>query len=832
MPTKTHIFGIRHHGPGCARSLRAALQTLKPDCLLIEGPPDVNDAVLSVAADAGLKPPVALLVYAAEEKPAPGRPANTRAAFYPFAAFSPEWQALQYALGRKIPTRFMDLPLWHRFALEQAEAEKFAAELKAKLEARGGKDAPPDAADAPEADDHAAPQAAPPDDSGKAGVTEEQEPYLDPLSHLAKAAGYPDAELWWDRMIESRAAGEALDHADLFAAILEAMTALRDTLPPRPDRLGSGYERQREAWMRQTIRAAMKEGFENIAVVCGAWHAPALAPDRMPPEKEDAATLAKLPKIKTAAAWVPWTYGRLTSSSGYGAGVTSPGWYHHLFDGDAKVKKGKKPKDAPPAPVRPPHASALAITWMTKVARLLRKEDLDASSAHIIEAVRLAESLAALRDRPAPSLAELTEATRTILLFGDAAPLALIHDKLIVSERLGEVPPGVGEAAIAPLQLDLQRQQKRLRLSPEAETKSLELDLRKPNDLERSELLHRLNLLGIPWGETGGGGGRSKGTFKEIWQLKWEPEFAVRLIEVSALGNTIYDAASAHARRTAADAKDLPPVTGLLDSALQANLPELVAFLLKRVDALAAVAADVLHMMEAVPPLANVVRYGNVRKTDTALVGRVVSALLARIMAGLPVACGSLNDDAAAAMEAAISKAHAAVQLLYPPGPSGDAPADSPLADWLRTLDRLADAATLHGLVAGRVTRLLLDAGHCPSADAARRMSLALSQGNNPAQGAAWIEGFLKGSGLILLHDRGLWDVLDAWVTGLAEDPFTAVLPLLRRSFSQFPAPERAQMGQKLRRKTGGGPARHAPAGDLNDTRAAKVLPVLQLILG
>ena len=46
---------------------------------------------------------------------------------------------------------------------------------------------------------------------------------------------------------------------------------------------------------------------------------------------------------------------------------------------------------------------------MTKVARLLRDEDHGVSSAHVIEAVRLAESLAAMRGRP---LAGLTETAR------------------------------------------------------------------------------------------------------------------------------------------------------------------------------------------------------------------------------------------------------------------------------------------------------------------------------------------------------------------------------------------------------------------------------------
>src|SRR5688500_20003275 len=92
MPEPTiHLFGIRHHGPGSARSVRRSLESLKPDCILVEGPPDAAE-VLPLLAHKGMKPPVALLVYAADE---PGR-----AVYYPFAIFSPEWQAIDYALRR------------------------------------------------------------------------------------------------------------------------------------------------------------------------------------------------------------------------------------------------------------------------------------------------------------------------------------------------------------------------------------------------------------------------------------------------------------------------------------------------------------------------------------------------------------------------------------------------------------------------------------------------------------------------------------------------------------------------------------------------------------
>src|SRR6476469_7676014 len=100
-----HIFGIRHHGPGSARSVRQVLKELRPDCVLVEGPPDADD-LLPLLIHKEMKPPVALLVYAAD------RPSE--AVYYPFAAFSPEWQAIHHALKAGVPVRFMDLPQAHQ----------------------------------------------------------------------------------------------------------------------------------------------------------------------------------------------------------------------------------------------------------------------------------------------------------------------------------------------------------------------------------------------------------------------------------------------------------------------------------------------------------------------------------------------------------------------------------------------------------------------------------------------------------------------------------------------------------------------------------------------
>jgi len=235
------------------------------------------------------------------------------------------------------------------------------------------------------------------------------------------------------------------------------------------------------------------------------------------------------------------------------------------------------------------------------------------------------------------------------------------------------------------------------------------------------------------------------------------------------------------------------------------------------------VASDVGHLMGALPPLANILRYGNVRKTDAEMVAGVVNGLVTRICIGLPGACGSLNDEAAEEMFGKLLSTHAGIGLLQNPEHT---------ADWNTVLRQLADLPNLHGLLAGRACRLLYDTQQFETAEAARRLSLALSAANAPAQAAAWVDGFLRNSGLLLLHDETLWRVLDDWVTALTVDHFTAALPLLRRTFSTFQTAERRQMGTRVAGGTEGLAAVAVSSDEFDEERANQALPLLARLLG
>ncbi len=759
------ILGIRHHGPGSARSVKRALDELKPDAVLVEGPPEA-EPLLPLASHPDMRPPVALLGYATDE---PGR-----AAFYPFTCFSPEWQAIRYSLAEQVPLRMIDLPLAHVLA------------------------EPPDRAirngEAPSGE---APEAAGPD---RAAGSERIRG--DPIAWLAEAAGHGDPERFWEDVVEHRGGEQA------FAAIAEAMAALRDAAEPERPLAGHKHEARREAQMRQAIRRATREGHERVAVVCGAWHAPALA--RLGPASADAALLRGLTRRKVTLTWVPWTYDRLSYRSGYGAGITSPGWYDHLYRHEA---------------------GQAGVRWLAKTARLLRQEDIGISSAHVIEAVRLAEALATLRGRPLAGLPELTESTRAVLGDGADAALALVHERLVVGQVLGSVP---AEAPTVPLQAELEREQRRLRLRPEAGARDLDLDLRRPIDRDRSRLLHRLTLLGVRWGEPGEVTG-ARGTFHEIWYLRWQPEYVVSLVEASRYGSTLAEAATALVGERVQAEPPLAALTELVGAALLADLPDAVGAAMAAFQRRAAVAADAAQLMDALPPLARVLRYGNVRETDVGQVADVVSGLVARIVVGLPLAASALDDDAAAGLAARIDKVNAAVGLLE---------RDELRAPWRGALASLAGRSDVHGRVTGRCTRILHDAGLLEPAELGRRVSLTLSAGHDAAAAAAWIEGFLGRSGLVLLHDETLLRLIDGWLASVRADAFTQILPVLRRTFSTFPAGERRQIGERVRRFGGSslhnGPALSgagfgAAAGEaeeIDPQRAALVLPVLRLILG
>ncbi len=735
------LFGIRHHGPGSARSLVAALDEWQPQIVLVEGPSG-SESLIPFLLDPAVETPVAMLEYALDTP--------RIASYYPLAEFSPELQAFRWAAAHEVPVTFMDLPAATMLALNVI---------------------------------------------GK--------PNSDAMEQIATAAGFDDGEDWWEYLVEHRSNAH-----ELFAGIDTLMCALREESSEdatededanedanedddRRKVTDAEFNELREAHMRRTIRAALAEGHERIAVVCGAWHVPALKV--LQPAKPDDALLKGLPKLKVGSTIVPWTYERLTFASGYGAGARSPAFYDLIWKSE--------PQD-------------ISTNWLLSVARLMREEDLDASPASVIEAVRLADALASLRGRPKPGLRELRDAANSVLI-RDSVVWNLIGKRLIVGERMGHVPDFV---PMIPLQANLTALQKRLRMKVSDVEQTLELDLRNATDLERSQLLHRLALLNVDWGIPLRATGK-RGTFHEHWLLRWTPERTIALIEASIHGNTVESAATGCAIANASEAETLAEIARLVEHVLEAELSGAIEAAVSKLQAVSAVTADVADLASALPPLAAVVRYGSVRGTRSDLVVPVLDAIFTRLCLGLPPACHSLDEAAARVMAERISAISSVVSLF------GD-PAKTDL--WLDALRIIADQHGGHRLVQGKAERVRFNLGVIEGDQLAIRLGQEASSGATAQETAMFVEGLLDGAGTILLHQAPLLAAVDAWVTDLDTETVDEILPLIRRTFSLFTKPERRQIGERLT----GGISVQVQESEIDEARANRVLPVIRQILG
>ena len=245
------VFGIRHHGAGSAKTLLRALEQLQPDCILVEGPQDA-EGILNYIADELLQPPVAILLYNTN---------NLRqAAYFPFATFSPEWQAIKFGLNRNLPVKLMDLPMAIHFALNEENQNDIQLRLT------------------------------------QPNANGDFKPLIrDPLGYLASLAGYSDSERWWEVTFEQEE-----NNIAIFDHILELMGLLREELKGKE----TADTLLREAFMRRTIRQTIKSGFRNIAIVCGAWHAPVLKRYTEYKTGEDNAILKGMKKKSDKETWI------------------------------------------------------------------------------------------------------------------------------------------------------------------------------------------------------------------------------------------------------------------------------------------------------------------------------------------------------------------------------------------------------------------------------------------------------------------------------------------------------------------------------------------------
>jgi hypothetical protein len=700
------IFGVRHFSPAAGIHVRRALDDAKPEVVLIEGPSDATD-LLKHLADRRTVPPVALLAFTKE------RP--VRSLVYPFSSYCAEWVALRWAMETKREVRFIDLPAGVFLARRREQETANAKEEK------------------------------PPKDDSQA--------YLDdPYEEIARLAGEQDHHTWWERQFE-----HAPDVASYRDAILEFGRGLREV------RQGDPMEAEnllRESFMRREIARAVKDP-SKAAIICGAFHAPALEGPVMTDEEA-----GKLPRVEVVLTLMPYSYPRLSSQSGYGAGNHAPAYFEKLHEETARGTPGR-----------------LRSRYFAEIARSLRQGGIVRSSAEVIEAVRLAEGLATLNGSHAPALRDLRDAAVTLLGQGERAPLEKAISEVEIGSSIGRLPPGVTRTA---LQDDFHHFLESLKLDKYLADKdqTLELDLREDRhaktkeaaflDRRRSTFLHRLNVLEVGFGSTLAR--NQQGTAKEKWNLRWKPECEMALAERSLLADSIETGAALALSNRLAEAKDVGEAAAILLRAAECELADALSKALVRVQELTVDEAGFGPASVGIANLVELVRYGSVRDVDPAPLRPILSQLYLRATL---LAFGSCvcDDDAAKLARHAMDRVQDAAFLGEP---------DLPPDRWVDALRQISASDDRNAFLSGYATALLIERGRMTDEEIDREVSKRLSPGTEPSVGVGWFEGLVQRNRAALFLRPSLWASLHNYVDPLTDEEFKASVLYLRRAFSSF----------------------------------------------
>ncbi len=721
-----HFFGVRHLSPSAAYHLLEFLERHQPKCLLIEGPADATP-LMPQMVQKGVKTPIAMLGYTTE------LPIET--VLYPFADYSPEYQAICWAVKKKATLRFIDLPTQQMLKLRQEQSSD-EAQQKAQDFYR----------------------------------------YHNTLyKRVAEQAGETDYEDYWERQFEHNLT------ADAFAPTLAVQSGeMREMV------IGKEYEEApfdfsynllREAFMKREIEKARAEFKPNeIVAVVGAYHLSGLQSDLAPMTD---AELQQLPQAASQLTLMPYSYLRLSSRTGYGAGNRAPYYFELMW----RAIQNNQMDD-------------LAATYLTKVAKILRTQGENASSASVIEAVRLANVLSAMKGGSHPVLEDLHDAVVTCFGAGDLAVVAEAINKVDIGTAIGALPDGVSQT---PVQEDMRQALKRLKLSAyqSAVAQDLSLDLRENLkvktkeaafiDLNRSTFFHRLQVLGIHFA-TEQSVSQEKASWAEKWVLQWTPEVEIEIVEANLKGETLEIATAFVLKEQLGECQDISVVARIIRQACECQLTDIFSNALSTLQRLLVETTNFAETANAALQLSVLIQYGDLRQFNLEPLKPLLQQLFLR--------ASLLLLDASYCDEKASKPVLEAINTMERIGDQQYDLVD--LDTWHQQLIQLAWHDDVNSKLSGIAFAILLEHNLATEEECGREVSRRLSAGVPADLGASWFEGFSGRNRYALLSRTIIWQELDQYIRQLDEEQFMRSVVFLRRAFSSFEPNQKNSIAELL----------------------------------
>ncbi|CAN5917106.1 DUF5682 family protein [soil metagenome] len=615
--------------------------------------------------------------------------------------------------------------------------------------------------------------------AAKTDVVEESEPSDTPPSEdaplmseaeFAKQHGFRSFEELWEAWFE------APDHdPDQFVS---AMIAWADVVRAQHP---SAYHRARDSRMARHINEAIARGNapEKVAVVLGAAHVAALVVDDFEPDA-DKRFVASVP---TEVTLIPYSFTRLAGQVGYGAGNRAPRYYQKAHDAGCDYTRA-------------------TLEVLVELTEHLRVRGFSASLADTIEAYRLAVTLAKIRDKHAPGLDEVRDATIATLCRGDASYIDDFLWTTVVGKTVGRVGQRIGKNS---LQTEFWREVEARGLPRSDEPEQFTLKLADAVQAQTSVFLHRLRVADIPYASYLGsqtisrqgappsedaGGIDALSRVREHWNAQWTPSTDVALVERIIYGDTLTQVVERRLGEALTAVTHASLAAHVLMEAVVTGASLVVPEALAATERLAALDDDVRSLARATRSLSGLVSYGTSRASIAGaeeivldLAERTFSRAVLRI------------EGAAVGSDEAVLPAREAIRILHEIALVQKG-FDTTL--WFQTAEALVHSGRIHGAVAGMLAGLLYLAEKIDEAELETLVGLRLSMVIDPSAGAAFLEGFLSVNSLVLVKNRAVVTALDQFLQSVPDDRFRDVLPMLRRAFAGLGATERRYLLENL----------------------------------
>lgn len=517
-------FPVKHYSPACAWHVDRLIRRLRPVAVLVEGPDDATPLIEHLVHPE-TQPPLTVFSTYADTKnhfglngvlsPSEDVPARFRS-WWPMMAYSPEYTALIAGDAVGATLQFIDLPLMARVPFQHAKNGDDTMVV---------------------------------DDSLLA-----QNAWFEAVRKKDRRRNF--SEFW-----------EAHFEAGGFSATPERFIQSVLTFAWCARYAGGSEGRDddgtltREAHMRWHIDAARKAHPDGlIVVVTGAFHSVALpfTKKKKAKYKKDKAAETLLTAHSFQALSRLYDMERL------------PGFTQAVWDAvqdsmaEDAVTEGR-------APDRPFDQAAMGM--LVEIMRSGRAEKLGLSTADAVGAWTAAQNLSRLRNNPQVTVYDLLDATQMGYVKGDrrlqGGNVERLTREALIGKRHGRVTAAAGEI---PIRADFYALARKHRIDVTGTSKVVTLKLHtQTNHLLKSAFLHQCDFIQVPlftglddnWGQRRAHykgpdpvSGENLHLITERWGVRWCEDVDDRLVELSALGVSVAQAAGETLRQKVVEAED------------------------------------------------------------------------------------------------------------------------------------------------------------------------------------------------------------------------------------------------------------------------------------